>query len=316
MKLLVSGMEYLRRYVSREFHYTMRDLIRLYGWKQIDTWDLWHPRGSLEKRLLTEFEELPKVILFWEGYEFCCLSLKELKDLDCHKCFFADDLHHHDEFERSRNREVLSVFDTILASYGYALDCFYPGLCAVKRIAWIPHSASPDFVLPFNERPENAVFLSGAINRFYPLRQRMERLGDKLPNRIVLHPHPGYHCEYDYCRNEGVGEGYARKINRYRAGFTDSSQFQYVVAKYFEIPATGATLLADGAVSEPLGRLGFIENTHYVSVALDNMDEKIRYVLSHDNVDEIDEIRRRGQELVLSRHKTSDRARLIDEVCS
>ena len=69
-------------------------------------------------------------------------------------------------------------------------------------------------------------------------------------------------------------------------------------------------------MSEPLGRLGFIENTHYVSVSIDNMDEKIRYVLSHDNVDEIDEIRRRGQELVLSRHKTSDRAKLIDEVCS
>ena len=69
-------------------------------------------------------------------------------------------------------------------------------------------------------------------------------------------------------------------------------------------------------MSEPLERLGFVENTHYVSVSIDNMDEKIRYVLSHDNVDEIDEIRRRGQELVLSRHTTSDRARLIDEVCS
>lgn len=51
MKLIISEMSAWSRYVSREFYYVMADLIDNYGWKQIDTFELWRQPGSLRARL-------------------------------------------------------------------------------------------------------------------------------------------------------------------------------------------------------------------------------------------------------------------------
>jgi hypothetical protein len=99
-----------------------------------------------------------------------------------------------------------------------------------------------------------------------------------------------------------------------RVGFADSvSPFGYAVAKYFEIPATGALLLADDTVSAPLNELGFVANQHYVPVSLKNLEEQVQYVLAENNREELDKVRRNGQALVHQRHKSSDRARDINE---
>jgi hypothetical protein len=133
---------------------------------------------------------------------------------------------------------------------------------------------------------------------------------------IVRHEHPGYGERFDHDNDPRVGAGYARTVHRFRAAFTDALKFRYVVAKYFEIPATGALLIADGSVGEALNRLGFVPNVHYVPVTFDNLEEKIQYILEDANRAEIDEIRRRGQQLVLSEHRTCHRARTIDEACA
>ena len=180
----------------------------------------------------------------------------------------------------------------------------------------MPHSASPDFLLTYNEHPENAVFLSGAGNHYYPLRLRVKALADDGVYPIAFHQHPGYRCDFNYDTNTSLGREYARKINNYRAAFTDSSKYKYSVAKYFEIPATGALLLADCAISEPLRAAGFIDGVNYIGVSDRDLEEKIAYVLDESNHGELDKIRRNGQDLVWQTHKTSDRARLIDEICS
>jgi hypothetical protein len=92
--------------------------------------------------------------------------------------------------------------------------------------------------------------------------------------------------------------------------------FHYVLAKYFEIPATGALLVADDSVNGPLGQLGFVENEHYLPVNAGDLEAKIALVLDERNHDALDEVRKRGQELVWSRHKSIDRARQIDSVCA
>lgn len=179
----------------------------------------------------------------------------------------------------------------------------------------MPHSASPDFLLPLNERPRDAVLLSGAVNQFYPLRRRVKALHESAPERVAYHPHPGYRCDYDYERDGSVGRGYALTLNQYRVCFTDALTYGYVVAKYFEIPATGALLLADSAVGGPLAHLGYVAGVHYVPVSVRDLEEQIRYVLDEANHAALDAVRRAGQALVWERHRTADRARLIDEVC-
>ncbi len=315
MKLIVSELRALSRYVSREFYFIMAELIATYGWKHVETLQLLHSRGSLKERILRETEEMPDVILFWESYSLLNPLAKEVFDLECLKCFFADDLHWWREDKKTVNYVAYLLCDIILSPYAYRVDEFYPGLRGLKRIHWVPHSASPDFLIGYNERPENAILLSGAIDDSYPLRQKMKRLREQQSYPISLHRHPGYHCQHDYNASRSVGRSYAEEINRHRAAFTDCLKFRYVVAKYFEIPATGALLLADGAVSAPLKELGFISGQHYISVTGDDMEEKVRYVLDERNHSRTDEMRRRAQSLVREKHKTEDRARLIDSVC-
>jgi hypothetical protein len=132
---------------------------------------------------------------------------------------------------------------------------------------------------------------------------------------IVRHPHPGHRCDFDHETNTSIGRGYAKRINYHRAAFTDSSIYTYSVAKYFEIPATGSLLLADRAVSAPLKGIGFTEGVHCIGVSEEDLEEKIEYVLDENNHHELDQVRRNGQELVWQRHKTSDRARSINEIC-
>ncbi|MCI0557089.1 MAG: glycosyltransferase, partial [Nitrososphaera sp.] len=305
----------LSTYVSREFYYIMTDLITDYGWMQIDTHRLWNGTRPIRRSLIDEFGQLPEAILFWEGYEFLHAHATEIYRLECDKFVLADDLHWRGEPMRQRKLVSFALCDVILSTYGYVWHRFYPELSSVKKVVWVPHSAAPDFMLRYNYLPENSILLSGAMSRHYPLRLEMKQLHSHGSYSIAYHRHPGYHCGYDYDQNENIGRGYAQTLNKYRAGFTDSLIYQYVVAKYFEIPATGALLLADDAVSGPLRELGFIENRHYLPVSRENLEERVRYILDERNHEEVDEIRKRGQELVWERHKTSDRAKQIDEVC-
>jgi hypothetical protein len=315
MKLVVAQLGALRRYVSREFYYVIRELIDKHGWRHAETYSLRDGRRTMQELLLENFGELPEVILFWEGYDLLTHHALNIRRLECKRYILADDLHWPGELMRLRKLFSFAFCHAVLATYGYALEKFYPGLAGVKKVVWVPHSASPDFMVPYNRRPSNSVLLSGAVSSHYPLRQQLKQLHEQGVYRIAYHPHPGYHCGYDYERAGDVGRGYAERINRHRSAFTDSLCFNYVVAKYFEIPAAGALLLADDAVRRPLERLGFKAFRHYLPVSKENLEERVRYVLDERNHSEVDEIRRRGQELVWARHKTSDRARQIDETC-
>ncbi|HYV14381.1 MAG TPA: glycosyltransferase [Pyrinomonadaceae bacterium] len=316
MKLLVSELEVLRTYVSREFYHVMRALITDFNWRHVETRELWNGSQSIRDTLLHHCDELPEVILFWEGYELLTARALEIQRLPCRKAILADDLHWWDVAMRSRKTVGFALCETVISTVGYAWNKLYPEFAGTKKIVWVPHSASPDFRVPYNPSPVNAIFVSGAAGNYYPLRDRVTELSQAGAYAIVRHDHPGYDTGYDYDQNEAVGRGYAMKINSYRAAFTDSSRFHYVLAKYFEIPATGALLVADDSVSGPLRQLGFVENEHYVAVSADNLEEKIRFVLDERNHDELDQLRRRGQELVWERHKSSDRARQIDAACT
>jgi hypothetical protein len=316
MKLIISQLEALRSYVSREFSDVIQHLITDYDWRQVEMFALWNRPGSLRQKLLDEFGELPETVLFWHGYEFLNAHANETCRLNARKIVFADDLHWWNESMRREKLVSFALCDRVLSTYDYVWDKFYPELRNIKEVVWVPHSASRDFMLSYNHCPENSILLSGAMTYHYPLRRLMKTLHDRRVYAIAYHPHPGYHCEYDYENDSDVGRGYAEKFNKHRVGFTDSLIYGYVVAKYFEIPATGALLLAERTVAGPLSELGFMEDQHYVSVTKDDLEEKIRYVLDEKNHDELDRIRRSGQELVWERHKTSDRAAQIDAACA
>jgi hypothetical protein len=317
MKLIVSPLRVLDHYISREFAYVIRELIEAYGWNHVETAALRADPRRLSEILRADFGEVPGVVLFWESYGLVCDRAAQIEELDCLKVVFADDLHRGTNQDTYRYSQLLAYMlcDVVLSTYAYRVHDFFPEARNFAEVVWVPHAASPDFLLPFNEDAEDAIVLSGALSRAYPMRQTMKEIHDRGCYRIRHHPHPGYHTNYDHGHDHTVGPGYARVIGKYRVAFTDCLIHRYVVAKHFEIPAVGALLLADRAVVAPLDRLGFAADDHYVAASAEDLEEKIRYVLADSNRRKIDDMRRRAWSLVRQSHTTSDRARLIDDVC-
>ena len=310
MRLIVAELNAYTRYVSREFAYIMRELIAVHRWKYLEFSAL--SGGSMREKIARHFGELPEVILFWGGEEFLCGREREVEELDTAKWFVADDLHHHGM--RDRREKAFLLCDTVLATYAYRFADYFPEVAKSRRVVWLPHSASPDFALVANPAPRNELFLSGAINEFYPLRQRLNVLRENGCKEIVRQGHPGYHCHYDYAGDSRVGRPFARRIWEHRAAFTDCLVYRYAVAKHFEIPATGALLVADIAIEEPLKELGFLPGVHYFPVSDTDLEERVRYLFREENQAETDRIRQNGQALVLARHRTSHRAKLINDL--
>jgi hypothetical protein len=310
MRLIVADLGAYSHYVSREFAYIMRELIAVHRWKHLEPSAL--SGGVMREEIVRHCGELPEVILFWCGHVFMCAREREIEKLNTAKWFVADDLHHTATMPLQEKAFLLS--DTVLSTYAYRFADFFPEVARSRRVIWLPHSASPDFALAANAAPRNELFLSGAVTEHYPLREKLIALGESGCPKIVRHPHPGYHCQYDYAADSRVGRTFARRIWERRAAFTDCSIFRYAVAKHFEIPATGALLVADIAIEEPFKELGFWPGVHYFPVTGEDLEDRVRYLFCEEHHPELDAIRRNAQALVLERHRTSDRARLINDL--
>lgn len=294
MKVAVGPFAALRRYVSREFAETFALLRDRHGWQ------------------LRELEEpldagRGDIVLFWESYD----SVIRHANDGARVYVMTDDLHG----DRYPMAQALALADGVLSTYAPRIAEFFPSLHA-SHVTWIPHAASSDFLLPLNDASRAVVFVSGAMSRLYPLRRVMGELASRRPELAHVHEHPGYRVDYDLDRDPRVGRGYAQAMRGCLAAFTDGLLHHYLVAKFFEIPATGALLIADRAVAPQLARLGFDDGVHYVSASADDLESVIERVLDDRNRAEIDAIRARGHALIHQRHTTEHRAREIDTACT
>lgn len=201
MRLIVAELDAFAHYVSREFAYIIRELVAAHRWKHLEPSAL--SGGTMQEKLARHCGELPEVILFWGGEGFLCEYERQVEELNTAKWFVADDLHHHDT--RELREKAFLLCDTVLSTYAHRFADFFPEVAKSRRVVWLPHSASPDFVLAANSAPRNELFLSGAISKVYPLRERLNALRESGCKDIVRHEHPGYHCQYDYAGDSRVG---------------------------------------------------------------------------------------------------------------
>jgi len=314
LKLIVAPKSALGAYISREFFFIIEILERRFGWRHLETWELADDSRPLRTLFLDRLGSIPEVILFWEQYQVFTSRSRGLKQLGVQIGIWADDVHSFNEATHLSRVAPFVLADKVLAPYANRFEEFYPCIKKGADLIWVPHSASADFVVPLNENPERAVFLSGAMTIHYPLRRQMKALYEENSLPIVFFDHPGYHCGFDHESDERVGKGYAKKIARYLAAIADGAIYGYLVAKFFEIPATGALLLGEEKMKGALQVLGFRDGVHYLSVGPENLKPRIEEALDPRNRKEIDEIRRQGQKLVLDRHLAGHRAKQIDDV--
>ena len=308
MKVIVAPFAALSRYVSREFWATLTLLARKHRWRCVETYELesFDALQSLRRRL----GRVPDVLLFWESYVELARHAAALKRAGARIYVITDDLH--------RNRpcmaESIGVADGVLSTYAPSLRRFFSHHDPLK-VTWVPHAAGPDFTLPVARSPQRSILVSGAMSDYYPLRLRMRDLAGRRPESVRLADHPGYHCAFDYARDGRVGRGYAKAIRGHLAAFTDASRCVYLLAKHFEIPATGSLLVADRAAADQLRGQGFVDGEHYVGASADDLEDVVDWVLDPSNRSAVDSMRRNGQALVRARHTTAHRAKQMNETC-
>lgn len=181
----------------------------------------------------------------------------------------------------------------------------------------------------FNEEPVMKCLFTGRIGNKYGLRWYLiqKMLEDReLKNIIDCLRHPSLvitEAILDYLKlnfvNEQdiVGKEYVFYLNRYFCSVADGGQPQLLVLKYFEVPATGALLLAERIPG--LDKCGFIPDEHYVPIEVEynperpassivvksDIAEVIKKVLK--NPEKYQEIRKNGMEFVRKNHSINNR---------
>jgi hypothetical protein len=304
-KVAVGPFHELSRYVSREFWWTFTHLRVQHGWELLESARLPANGDDLERVI-----GRPDVVLFWETYPQAARYGPELQRRGARLYVMTDDLHH----PREGMERALSLADGVLSTYAPRLRAYWPRV-EEARVHWVPHAACGDFLLPVEESPQPRVFVSGAAGRAYPLRGAMRDLARRRPDIAVVYDHPGYATSYDYERDPRVGRGFADAMRRHLAAFTDALVHHYIVAKHFEIPATGALLIADRAVRGQLEALGFVDGEHYLSAASHDLERVAAHAVHPHYREEVDAIRKRGHALVHARHTVEERAKAIEAIC-
>ena len=204
--------------------------------------------------------------------------------LDTSRCmYWSDDIHHDDS---------LSDLDMVrISAYGNLV----PGMYS------LPHFAQRCFFRPVVEsQPEACVLISGA-----------KHLDNRLRAASLGHP---MCVELEY--GPFFQEAYSLRLSQCLAALavTHADTRAYVVAKFFEIPASGALLLADDRVKTALVTLGFRDRVHCIFCNEHNVREKIDFIMNPKNRVIVDAIRKHGQTLVVTYHGLGNRLLLLDSI--
>lgn len=194
--------------------------------------------------------------------------------------------------------KVYERCDVILSPCYEYFERMYPQF--LSKFEFLPFFFSPYdryTQLPFNDVPKMRCLLSGATSgRIYPLRSFIKKNGSKV----------------DHKPSRYVGNAYAELLHSYFCCVTSSSIFNYAVAKYFEIPATGSLLLAN-EISD-LKKAGFVPYRHYIPITKANVLARIDRCLKNPN--DYNRIRREGMEFVHKNHSVVNRIGRLRKIFS
>lgn len=306
-------------YVLRSFLHMFTELkSEEFGWDDLATTD---PVGFFYKQ---DPKKAPSVLLFCLNSFHYPMALflehskyfQDLRALGTLLLVWNDDLHYYDQFDPLALREkVFKRADVLVGTYTYQMDEYFAAVTHemnprdLPMTLWLPHSAGPDFTRSsFNTFPIRKILLSGARGaNWYPLRHWLGAFQESHRDLMDVYQHSGYYV------SDNQSEIFASYLRAYQAGVTTTLLFHYVIAKVFEIPATGALLLVNRDVAPLLQALDLNEMEHYVG--FDRMDPAtaMRWALDPVNQEAVDKIRQAGMELVRKQHMVSNRVQALDQ---
>lgn len=298
-------------YFKRSWRVPCQEL-RDIGWIIVDQSEI---KVKLNCFFIDQYHEIPEVILFWNVNTLIKDNLDNIFQLKSIKCIYMDDLHQKSSKVKEYRNLIINKFDYVFSTCAYVFQKFYPQ-ASMDKVIWYPHSIKNEFHVPFNDNPINKVLLSGIIEKnIYPFRYHALMLAktNKYPIAVLDQ------LTYKKPKHQYFGHEYIKYMSKYGAAITccSTANTPYIVAKFFEIPASGALLMAyDEHVKEPLLALGFIDGENYISVNYQNFIQKILFVTDPKNKPIIDQIRKNGYDLVWEKHTTQYRVGIIQRISS
>jgi len=295
---------YFGTYTVKHFVATVRTLKAQYGWREYVPL-VNDPRDSaevMEATMLKNFGRAPDVLLFLQDLALLSRTLwpRNLLNETKYMCWY-------DDTPRGPNPSMAYLVDAdlLLPTYEYLL-LRAPLLADVPRL-WMPHSALPMYELPFNTAPLIKVLLVGHVEASYPMRQAVRNRMDRGDSRFEQFASPGWQPGQSLAHNDE----FAAAIHAHIASIFDGSRNNFLVAKVFEVTATGALLLFSDDLSDTLEALGFVDGQHWVSYNASSLDAVVDWVLDSRNRARVDAIRAAGQALSHARHRTDARVDAI-----
>lgn len=275
-----------------------------------------------------KYGKLPDNILVFKGSS----AIKDFEtDYDIKISFFIDDIHGGGKTRINRKRSlsrVINVFNT----YAYAFHKYYfkiqywyqktknPYFLTdySGNLLWLPHSTRFTDI-PFNNKPIKKIIITGRLNkRVYPNRQIIYNFSKIRKDIKYLKPNIGYRIKISNNKKNLIyGKKFYLYINQYLCGFTCDliPKRPYLVAKHFEIMASGALLLAcNPNTKQYFQMLGYNDMEHYISCDPDNIEEKTNFILNPDNRELIDKIRKTGYEYTIQNHNYEVRTDFLHDV--
>lgn len=304
-------------YVLTEFYFLLNGLVEDFGWQYMDAEYEDPPEfGTINSKIL---ELNISALLFCETTItlYHHLPISTLRNRGVVIANFGDDTHMYNRWSAADMRYYLENTDVIVSTYAYLMRTFCSTVMDVNSayfpsIFWSPHSASHDFSdRPYNKNPMRKIFLSGAAGkRAYPIRHWLYKQAEseQYKDMFHIHQHPGY-GKVD--KNQTLL--YAMDMNSYVAGISTTMYYRWMVAKTFEVPSTGSLLVVNLDLKEQLEELGFVHMENYVGFPNDNPMPTLKWVLDPENVQEIEQIRKKGRKLVMERHLTKHRVKALHE---
>lgn len=299
-------LHYLVNNINNQYVNNYENLIVNY--KFIVSKNLIDNKNKLKEYFINQYGELPNYIISFGNFDVLSSIYDKIIEY-CKLVVILCDIHHGKSIKKYR-LPVLLKSTYILNNYGYIYEKYYP---KHHGNIFFPHSIA--YTIDFNDSPIKKILISGHLNEdIYPDRQTMYKKS-KINNNIYYHS-PDY-CGYrvsekDY--DKTYGNKYYKLLNEYLCCFTDDANDSrpYIVAKFFEIMGSGSLLLAsNNRTKNEFLKLGFIDYVHYISCNMENVDEKINYILDAKNINHINEIRQNGYLLVNKKHSFKERAQQI-----
>lgn len=269
-------------------------------------------RGNLRDFFIEKYKKLPTFILGFQSVGSFIYTYKELREF-CNLAFIICDVHHAYSVRKTKE-DVVESSTYLFNNYGYMFNMYYNH--HLGNI-YFPHGAAYTDII-FNCNPIPKIIITGHLNKnVYPNRMFVHDLAKKDKRIQYIKPDYGSYIIRECDRDKTYGKKYYQKLNKYLCCVVDDAceKRPYIVAKFFEILASGSLLLAfNEKTKNHFIELGFEDNVHYLSTTKDNFLEKIKYILDPKNKNIIDKIRMNGYDLVLEKHTYINRGDFIESI--